>query len=441
MTKFSRRTLLGGAGVALALPFMESLLPKRAVAQAAAPKRLLAFYVPNGIRMSSWTPAAQGADYALTSILKPLEGVRAHLSVLSGLANRPARPDGPGDHAAGTGSFITCAHVQKTEGTDIRNGVSMDQAYAQAIANQTRFPSLQLGIDGGGTSGGCDSGYSCAYSRNISWSGPATPVAKQTNPRDVYDRLFAGFDPNASAKDLERIRLERKSVLDYVLGESQSLSAKLGATDRRKLDEYMTGVRELERRLDQTTENACEMPARPGTYDYPTHVKLMCDLMVLALQCDSTRAVTFMLGNAGSNRVYDFLGISGGHHEISHHGSDAAKLASLEKIAIWEMTQFAYLLQKMEAVNEGERTLLGNSAVFLSSDIEDGNTHSHFNMPILLAGAAGGAFKPGRHIVFGSPKDQAKQPSVGKLFVSILNAMGVSATKFGDDGDGPLAGL
>ena len=440
MIKFSRRTLLGGAGVALALPYLESLTPQRARA-AAPPLRFLGYYVPNGIHMASWTPAAQGADYQLTPILQPLAKVRAQLSVLSGLANRPARPDGAGDHAAGTASFLTCTHVQKTEGSDIRNGVSVDQAYAQHIGKATRFPSLQLGIEGGGTSGGCDSGYSCAYSRNISWSGPATPVAKQTNPRDVFDRLFAGVNPSATAEERARIEREQRSVLDYVLGEAQSLSPKLGATDRRKLDEYMTGIRELERRLQQTDERSCEAPARPGDFDFPTHVKLMSDLMVLALQCDATRAITFMLGNAGSGRVYNFLGISGGHHEISHHGNDAAKHAQLEKIDIWEMTQFAYLLEKMQAVSEGEGTLLDHCAVFFSSEIEDGNSHSHFNMPIVLAGRAGGALHPGRHISFAGPREQAKQPSVGKLFVSILSALGMSVTKFGDDGDGPLSGL
>jgi hypothetical protein len=204
----------------------------------------------------------------------------------------------------------------------------------------------------------------------------------------------------------------------------------------------MTAIRELERRLDPTGGGAvCEQPARPGNYDFQTHVKLMNDLMVLALQCDATRAVTFMLGNAGSGRVYDFLGITGGHHEISHHANDPAKQASLEKIGIWELTQFAYLLEKMQSIVEGDGTLLDHSAVFFSSEIEDGNSHSHFNMPILLAGRAGGALAPGRHIVFGSPKDQANQPSVGKLFVSILNALGVTASKFGDDGMGPLSGL
>jgi hypothetical protein len=257
----------------------------------------------------------------------------------------------------------------------------------------------------------------------------------------VFDRLFAGVNPSATADERARIEREQRSVLDYVLGEAQSLSGKLGATDRRKLDEYMTGIRELERRLAPSEERSCEAPTRPGDYDFPTHVKLMSDLMVLALQCDATRAITFMLGNAGSGRVYNFLGISGGHHEISHHGSDAAKQALLEKIDIWELTQFAYLLEKMQGVSEGEGTLLDHCAVFFSSEIEDGNSHSHFNMPIVLAGRAGGALHPGRHIAFGSAKERDKQPSVGKLFVSILSALGMPVTKFGDDGDGPLSGL
>lgn len=440
MNRLSRRRLLGGAGVALTLPFLESLLPRTARAADASPLRFVGFFVPCGIRMSSWTPVAPGADYALTPILKPLEKLRSQFSVLTGLANRPARPDGAGDHASGTASFLTCTHVQKTEGTNIKNGVSLDQAYAQLVGTKTRFASLSLGTEGGGSSGGCDSGYSCAYSRNISWSGPATPVAKQVNPRDVFDRLFSGANAGASAAELERVRLEKKSILDYVLAEANSLSTKLGATDRRKLDEYMSGVRAIEQRL-ATPENVCQAPARPGDYDVRLQVQLMNDLMVLAMQCDATRSITFMLGNAGSNRVYNFLGLTAGHHELSHHGNDATKQAALEKIGIWEMEQLAYLLGKMQAVSEGDGTLLDHSAVFCSSEIEDGNSHSHFNMPILLAGKAGGAFKPGRHIVLGSSKEQAKQPSVGRLFVSILNALGSPATSFGDDGTGALTDL
>ena len=439
MNRFSRRRLLGGAGIALALPFLESLLPRGARA-APSPLRFLGYYVPCGIRMSSWTPSSAGDAYAMTPILKPLEKLRTQFSVLSGLANRPARPDGAGDHAAGTASFLTCTHVQKTEGTDIKNGVSIDQAYAQLVGKNTRFASLQLGTEGGGSSGGCDSGYSCAYSRNVSWSGPATPVAKQVNPRDVYDRLFAGVNPGASAAEFERIHKEKKSVLDYVLGEANSLSGKLGSTDRRKLDEYMSGIRALETRLE-TPANVCQAPTRPGDYDVRVQVQLMSDLMVLAMQCDMTRSLTFMLGNAGSGRVYDFLGLTAGHHELSHHGNDPAKQAALEKIGIWEVEQLAYLLTKMQAIDEGDGTLLDHSAVFFSSEIEDGNSHSHFNMPIVLAGKAGGAFHPGKHIVLGTSKDQNNQPSVGKLFVSILNALGSPVTSFGDDGMGALTGL
>jgi hypothetical protein len=435
--RLSRRAFLGGASAVVALPWLESALPRGARAQAAPPTRFLGYYVPCGMRMLHWTPSAQGADYDLPPILEPLLDLKAKVSVLTGLANRPARPDGPGDHASGTGAFLTCAHPFKTEGADIRNGISLDQQLAQAIGGETSLRSLQLGIDGGSSAGGCDSGYSCAYARNVSWSGPSTPLPKLTDPGIVFDRLFAGFDPASTDEQVARRLRQNTSVLDAVLTDAWSLSRRLGSRDRRKVDEYMTGVRELELRMRGAAEGpSCDPGTRPGRdFAFVDKVRLMSDLMVLAFQCDLTRFTTFMLGNAGSNRSFDFLGVRGGHHELSHHQRDAAKEDALTVIDRWEVEQFAYLLSRMDAVDEGGQSLLDHSVVFFSSEIEDGDTHSHFNMPILLAGSGGGAFAPGRHQRF------AGQPSVGRLFVSILQAFGLGDTMFGDDGDGPLAGL
>lgn len=433
----SRRALLGGVGATLALPFLESALPRSARAQAAAPLRFLAYYVPCGIRMQHWTPAAQGAGYDLPLILEPLAGVQSEVSVISRVANRPARPDGPGDHASGTGAFLTCAHPRKTEGADIANGISLDQHLAAELGGDTTLRSLQLGIDGGNSAGGCDSGYSCAYARNVSWSGPETPLPKLTDPAIVFDRLFAGFDSQATVEEVARRQRQSSSLLDYVLGDAMTLSGRLGVSDRAKLDQYMTGVRELEMRIMSGASGpSCDPGARPSTdLGYQEHVQVMSDLMVLAMQCDVTRFTTFMIGNAGSNRSYDFLGVTGGHHEISHHGGDAAKLDSLTTIGTWEVEQFAYLLDKMSKVDEGGESLLDHSVVFFSSEIEDGDSHSHFNMPILLAGKGNGAFTPGRHLVFDD------EPSVGNLFVSIAQAFGMADATFGDDGTAPLAGL
>lgn len=436
--KLSRRALLGGAGATLALPFLESALPRAARAQAAKPPlRFLGYYVPCGFRMQHWTPAARGAGYDLPPILAPLASVQGHVSVLSRLANRPARPDGAGDHASGTGAFLTCAHPRKTEGSDIENGISLDQQLANELGGETALRSLQLGIDGGSSAGGCDSGYSCAYARNVSWSGPSTPLPKLTDPSIVFDRLFAGLDAQASAEERERRKRHSASVLDYVLGDAAALTMRLGASDRGKLDEYMTGVRELELRITGEGSGAsCDPGQRPGRdFGYEAHVKVMSDLMVLAMQCDVTRFTTFMLGNAASNRSYGFLGVTGGHHELSHHARDPAKLDALTTIGTWEVRQLAYLLDRMAGVDEGGESLLDHSIVFFSSEIEDGDTHSHMNMPILLAGKGGGALNPGRHVVFDG------EPSVGNLFVSILRTFGLSDTTFGDDGRAPLADL
>lgn len=431
----SRRAFLTGAGATLTLPWLESVAPRAALAQPSAPRRLLFYYIPNGIHMASWTPREEGAAYTLTPILRPLEPVRDKVLVLSGLQNLPARPDGPGDHASGTGAFLTCAHPKKTEGADIQNGVSVDQVAAEVLGKATRFPSLQLGIDGGASAGGCDSGYSCAYARNISWAGPQTPLPKITNPQTVFDRLFQGLEATISAAERARRQRLKKSVLDAVRADVEALGPRLGATDRRKLDEFATGVRALERRIDEAAAaSTCPTPARPeATLPYPEHVRLMTDLTVVALQCDLTRVVTFMLGNAGSNRSYSFLNVPGAHHQISHHQMNAENLKSLETIDTWEVEQFTALLTKMNAVTDGTGTLLDNAAVFFSSEIEDGDAHRHTNLPVLLAGGGRGAFRGGRHVT------HRGQP-IANLFMAMLASAGVNAPSFGDS-TGVLPGL
>lgn len=439
--RLSRRTFLKGAGAAMALPLLEAMLPGSARAQSAeVPKRLFAFYVPNGIHMSAWTPGSEGAGYALTPILQPLAAYRDDFLVLSGLSNYAATPqgDGPGDHARGTGCFLTAAHPVKTEGADISIGPSVDQVAADFLADQTRLRSLELGCEGGGSTGGCDSGYSCAYSRNVSWRSATTPMPKEVNPRSVYDRLFAGFDPGETAQQIGKRQRYKQSVLDFVLDDAQRLSQRLGTRDRAKLDEYMTGVRELETRLETSTQGpSCEPFQRPdGTpADFQEHVRLMLDLVALAFQCDITRVATFMLGNGGSNRSYSFLGVSGAHHELSHHQGDSAKHAALQVIDTWEVEQLAYLLSKLKAAQDVEGSVLDNTLVFFSSEISDGNAHSHNNLPVLLAGRGGGAVSPGRHIAY------PQSTPIANLFVSMLQSVGVSTSSFGDDGNGPLSGL
>ncbi|MEZ4458614.1 MAG: DUF1552 domain-containing protein [bacterium] len=437
--QLNRRAFIGGAGAALALPLLESMAPfgASAFAQDARPTRMIGYYVPCGIHMPAWTPSTEGANFQLSPTLAPLANVKDDILVLTGLANMPARPDGPGDHAAGTGSFMTATHVFKTEGADIMNGVSVDQVAAQANGAATRYPSLELGMDGGGTTGNCDSGYSCAYARNISWAGPQTPLPKTVDPRAVFDRLFAGFDPTATAEQQRKRRAYNTSILDYVLEDSAKLKTKLGSRDQQKIEEYMEGIRRLETTIagmDDAT--LCGVPDRPGTsYAVTEKAQVMADLMVLAMQCDLTRIQTFMLANAGSGRVYDFLGIAEGHHELSHHQGLQYNYDRLMQINRWEIEQFAYLVEKLKAATDAEgKSLLDSCTVFFSSEISDGNRHNHDDMPIILAGKGNGAFTTGRHVRY-------NQRPVANLFISMLQANGVMVNSFGDDGDGPLENL
>lgn len=445
---FSRRLLLGGGATLLGLPFLESALPRAARAQAmAAPVRLVYIYLPNGLDMATFRPATPGPDYALPPMLTNLADLKSDFCVVTGLENANAKPDGPGDHASGTSSFITCAHANKSE-TEINLGISADQVAAQSFGSLTRLPSLQLGIDGGGGTGNCDSGYSCAYTRNISWADSVTPLPKIVDPQQAFEQLFQGYDPNASAAEAAKRRAYEKSVIDYVLADVAGLKPKLGVTDQKKLDQYLTGVRELEKRLVELGPTVTCAPGTPppdkDDLDYPAHLTAMFDLIALAFACDATRVVTLMLGNAVSGRTHPFLGITGGHHDISHHMSDPNLIAQLAKIGAWEMDQLGYFLRKLKEQPDGVdgKTLLHNSAIFCSSDISDGNRHNHDDMPIVLAGHGGGALKTGEHVMFTAEKGAPKQ-KVANLLTTMLVAAGVEGGGVGQLGDstGPLAEL
>lgn len=444
--QLSRRTLLGGAGALIALPWLEAMMPhgRRAKAEEMGPPlRALFYYLPNGIHMQSFTPATEGPDYELTKTLAPFQddmaqvNLKQDLLVLTGLANMPAKPEGPGDHAGGTSAFLTATHVTKSE-TDINNDISIDQVIANELGDVAPHRSLQFGTNNGTTQGNCDSGYSCAYTSNISWKDSKTPLPKLYDPGVIFDLLFSGFDPEATAEEQAKRRTSRLSVIDYATDQVQSLQTKLGKTDRDKLDQYLTGLRDLEKRVsDENTEAACTLPGMfSGAYpDHATHVDLMTELMALAFQCDMTRIITFMLDNAGSNRNYEFIGAPGGHHEISHHGNNPDNFAKLEIINRWEMQQFAKLLQRLKNSPEGEGTLLDNCIVFLSAEISDGNAHNHDNLPVLVAGKAGGRITPGRHVKY------ADKPALANLFISFAQMFDVPLAAFGDDGTGPLPNL
>lgn len=437
-----RRMFLRGLGTALGLPLLEAMaLRGRAATHPALPPRRLAFvFIPNGANMVDWTPAAEGRDFELPYILEPLRPLQSELTVLTGLTHDKARPngDGAGDHARSSATFLTACQARKTDGADIQVGVSVDQVAAERIGEQTRLPSLELGCDRTKLSGNCDSGYSCAYSFNIAWKTPSTPLPPEVNPRLVFERLFAGASAAEATEAQARRRRYHQSILDYVQEDARRLQARLGVTDRRKLDEYLTAVRELERRIERSEQFRAALPATekpdgiPGTY--AEHIRLMFDLQALAFQTDSTRIASFILAHDGSNRPYPFLGVSEGHHDLSHHGNDEEKKKKIAKINRFHVEQFAGFLQRLKAIPEGEGTLLNHCLVVYGGAISDGNRHNHDDLPVLLAGKGGGSVDPGRHVRY------PRNTPMANLFLSLLDRVGAPVDRFGDS-TGRLAQL
>ena len=441
-SKLSRRTALRGLGVSLALPWLEATSSVVNAADiASSPTRMAFIFVPNGVVMNNWMPKTEGYGFQLTRTLEPLAPVKDDLLVLSGLTHDKGRAngDGAGDHARSASVFLTGAQPRKTDGEHIRSGISVDQLAAKAVGQKTRFSSLELGVDPGKMAGNCDSGYSCAYSSNISWSGEANPVGKEVNPRLVFERLFVGGKPSEADKSQLQREALQKSVLDFIADDAKRLQSKLGRNDNRKLDEYLTGVREIERRIGTKSAKPMDIDVEyaipdgiPG--DYQDHMRMMCDLMVLAFQTDSTRIATMMFANAGDNKNYRKIGVPEGHHDLSHHGENPEKLEKLSKINHFQIQQLSYLLQKMKSIREGDRTLLDNSMVVYGSGLSDGNRHNHDNLPILLAGSGGGTIETGRHLRYDL------ETPVCNLFMSMLDRMGVDAPFIGDS-TGRLTGL
>ena len=430
-----RRTFLRGAGTTLALPWLSSLLP-RALAAAAPPKRIAFLFVPNGIHMADWTPRAEGAGFDLPSLLVPHAPVRDDLPVLTGLTHDKGRAngDGPGDHARSAACFLTAAQPRKTAGDDIHLGVSVDQVLAERLGRSTRLASLELGCEDARQSGQCDSGYSCAYSSNISWRTPRTPMMKEVNPRLVFERIFGVQDSKQRAERL----VARRSILDFVSEDARKLRAELGGADRGKLEEYCEGVREIERRIE-LAEAGEHDPAAFGIEPpagvpraYADHVRLLYDLLLVAFRADATRVASFMLANEGTNRTYPDIGVRDGHHHLSHHGGDRSKIELIRKINRYHGELLAEFLSKLKATPEGEGSLLDSCTILYGSGISDGNRHNHDDLPCLVAGR--GAVTPGRHVrhPFNTP--------MANLFVSLLNAHGVRTDRFGDS-TGPLPGL
>ena len=443
---FSRRHFLRGLGVCLALPAFESLLPTRLLAAAAAspgndlattatgaPLRTAFVYFPNGAIPAAWWPDTEGNDFQLSRTLRPLAANQKQIQVIGGLdhLNATAGMDGGGDHARANGTFLTGVRMKKSA-TDIHAGVSIDQAIARQIGHLTRFPSLELTCDAGRNTGACDSGYSCAYQYNLSWSSPTTPLTPEANPRQVFERLFGAGAPGERVESARRRRMEQSSILDFVMQDAHAMQQRLGGRDQAKLDQYLTGIRELEARIqraeqfgdvkDPMVETPAGIPA-----DYARHIELMYDILLLAFQTDSTRVATLLLAHDGSNRSFADIGIPEGHHDLSHHQNNPEKIEKITQIDLFYVQQFGKFLDKLSATKDVDgNSILHNSMIVYGGGNADGNRHTHTNLPILLAGAGGGTVTPGRFV------KQGGKPATN-LFLSMADRMGLqNLERFGD---------
>jgi len=418
----NRRQFLRGLGACVALPALETFLPAKALASEAdpslrlattatgAPMRFGVVYFPNGAIQPNWWPKDENAEFELSQTMEPLQKVKNQLQVLGGMdqVNAMPGPDGAGDHARASGTFLTGVRVKKTAGADIHAGISIDQAMAARVGHLTRFPSLELTCDAVRKSGNCDSGYSCAYQYNLSWRSPTTPVAPEPNPRLLFERLFGAGSHGERIENLKRRQQEQQSILDFVLDDARSLERQLTYRDKQKLDEYLGSVREIEERIQKAERFGKPADPNVATPDgipagFEDYLQVMFDMMVLAFQTDSTRIATFLLANEGSNRPFPEIGIAEGHHSLTHHMNKQDLIDKVALIDVWYVKQLARFLEKMDqTIDVDGRSLLHNSMIIYGSGNADGNRHTHTNLPVILAGAGGGTLTPGRFAKFGS---------------------------------------
>lgn len=459
----SRRALLRGAGVTLALPFLESLAPRSVLAQApATPMRLLYWFIPNGVIYDRWIPKAAGMLDAATvpESIKPFadEGVLGDINILSGVDNLPGIPESVGDHASGLAAMMTCVKPKKVV-TGVELGVSADQVAAATLGSFTARPSLEIGMAKSGTTGDCDSGYSCSYAQTMSWTDKTTPRPKRTDPKDAWLWLLGTDNGSLTVEQREKMRKGDKSVLDYLVADAGSLAPKLTSDDRVKLDQYLTSVRSLEMQLNSAVVPAeCQAAMPPeNSNDYITRLGRMMDVMEFAFKCDLTRVITFAFGNAFGPGPMPWIDISDDYHALTHRMNDPGVTDQVAKCILWETQQIAAFVKRLKAVPEGTQNVLYNTAFFVSSDIGQGGPHNHDNMPVLVAGNAGGQIATGRHLAY-VPEDPGARrmgrtaeaieaasavPNSNKLanvHLSLLQAAGVPATSFGNS-TGPIAGL
>jgi hypothetical protein len=437
----SRRTMLKGVGASLALPYLDAMTPALAASKMVGdkPVRMMFAYVPNGIIMENWNPKYDGKLGELPRALKAMEPLKDDFMLLSNLTNNAGRAwlDGPGDHGRCCGSYLTSVHVRKTK-SEILSGISCDQIVANQIGSKFRFPSLEIGMDDARQAGDCDSGYSCAYTNNLAWRSETQPLPPVLNPRQLFERLFgsnAHLTPEARAQQA-RIR---RSVMDVVMADTKKLQATLGPTDKRKLDEYLSSIREIERQLEKAEhDNAQINPGMDKPYgvpaDFAEHFKLMTEMITVAFQADMTRIVTFLITGEGTSRAYREIGIPDGHHPLTHHFNNPALIEKVAQINEYHIKQLSAWLTKLKSIKEGDANILDNSMIVYGAGLGDGNRHTHEDLPTMLVGRAGGALKPGYRHVF------RRETPMANLYLTMMDRMGVNVEHFGD-ATGRLDGL
>ena len=431
-----RRTFLRGLGAtAVALPFLDAMTP--AFAAPKAPLRLAFLYVPNGIDMKNWNIAEEGPlTGAFPRVMKPLEAFRDDILQIGNLTHNSGRAllDGAGDHGRCSGSYLTGIQVRKTT-IDIKASVSCDQLIANKIGHETRFPSLELGMDDSRQAGDCDSGYSCAYTNNLAWRSETQPLPPILDPRVLFERLF-GTGVHLSPEETARRAKYRRSILDFVTADTKKLQSTLGPTDNRKLDEYLSSIREVERQLIKAESESIQIdPGMDKPYgvppDFGEHFKLMSDMMTIAFQADLTRVVTFLMTREGTSRAYREIGIPDGHHPCTHHQGKPELMEKVTQINEYHTKQLAGWLQNLKSIKEGDSNLLDNSMIVYGAGLSDGNRHLHEDLPTLLIGRGGNYFKPGRRVIF------RKETPMSNFHLTLMDRMGVPMEHFGD-ASGPL---
>ena len=441
-SRISRRTLLKGAGVALGLPWLEAMMPSTARAVQATndnPVRMAMLYMPNGVNTAHWYPTGSGRDFTLSKTLEPLAGLQDKITVLGNLWNAASKA-GDG-HYVKEASILTCATIKKTPGVDIANATSMDQLAAQRLGNRTPLPSLELGVAPVAVGVDLAVGYTRIYGSHISWSNPNTPLPRELSPKAAYERLFrAGNAPSGGDAKLDSL------LLDRVLGDAKRLRSEIGSADGARLDEYLSTMRTLEQRVQRVSNGeqkiwkprmALRLDAAPtdSPSSHEEHCRLMLDIIATAFQSDTTRISTFMFGNAVSNVSFRFLeGVSLGHHDTSHHGKAEDKLRQYQLVNQWHVAQYAYLLNRLKSMKEGETTVLDNSMILFGSALSDGDSHNPHKLPIVLGGRGGGRIDAGQFRMYGDDTPLAN------LYVSMLDAFGAPVERFADS-TGPLAGV